>query len=592
MTNQESSEGPTLTVVIPTHDVGPWIAECLKSVLRQTEQSIEVIVVDDHSTDDTVGIVDTMMRADPRIRLVIAEDRGGANARNSGAALARGRYLIFADGDDIVPDNAYASLVESLEVSQSDMAVGNFLKFSAKKTWEPGVNWRLFSHPQQSVELADRPALIRGRACWNKMFRTEFWLGEAIEFPEVVRSNDIVPMTQALTAARSIDIVPDFVYLYRDRPGMASMTARASRVASLLSYLEQELICARLVVAHSHAEVINEYFSLFCQADGWVHLSKFRSMPISRSGDDGVQLDRAAHILDEILALVPKAAWARVPRARQRVYRLFADRYFDTLAYLDLDGNLGVGDAVASAASFELLVESAAVLRNYEPGEVVLFGDAVRYRLVDPLLEVAPTMPLEEISELAARVTAFQALIGPPDLSQPSASSELLRLCLAGDPVQIQQLARLHHALAFVARSVDHDQNSVRVLVGVEGLAEDDDLTLVLRLRGTNTVRTWGAVRRDTNRDMDVSTVTFVVMSPDVREVGTWDAWLRVASGGVSFERLLRVDHERARTPRARRAAFVVLEVTRPGNALVIVRRSIFAVRAAKRVLSRLGRGT
>ncbi|MET4050993.1 hypothetical protein ABID81_000326 [Frigoribacterium sp. PvP054] len=264
--------GTMLTVVIPTHDVEPWIDELLTSVLAQGLPGMEVIVVDDHSVDGTLERVRRRADLDPRVKVIEARDAGGATARNIGVASSSGRYIVFADGDDIVPHGAYVAMVEAAESSGSDIVFGDYLKFSTTSTWNPTKNWPAHRSRRSSVPFASEPSLIRGRACWNKLFRRSLLTDNDITFPEVPRSNDIVPMTRAYLAARRVDVVDECVYLYRQRPGTSSMTARAGAELASVSYLTQEAECARLVVSHGDDAVMSAYSSLIFDSDAWVHL--------------------------------------------------------------------------------------------------------------------------------------------------------------------------------------------------------------------------------------------------------------------------------------------------------------------------------
>src|SRR5699024_6993801 len=111
---------PLLSVVVPTHNVRPWLRQLLDSVLRQIDD-MEVVVVDDRSTDGTVDLAGAVADREPGVTAIAPPGEGGGSARNAGAARARGRYLVFADGDDLSPDGAYAALTASLEKSGSDM---------------------------------------------------------------------------------------------------------------------------------------------------------------------------------------------------------------------------------------------------------------------------------------------------------------------------------------------------------------------------------------------------------------------------------------------------------------------------------------
>ena len=273
-------------MIVPTHNVRPWIRETLGTVLAQRDGDMEVIVVDDHSTDGTVEIIEDLARANPALRLVTAAVRGGGSARNEGVAQARGRYLIFCDGDDLVPDGAYAALVESLEASGSDIAFGDFLKFSPTETWRPTAAWPAYSQGRTRFTAEEVPSILYGRACWNKAFRRTFWDRSGAMFPDVPRSNDIVPMTMCYLAASAIDMVDDIVYLYRERQGATSMSSRAANAESLLSYFEQELACADLVAAAESSELSTVFSSLVLDRDGWVHLARYLRESERRAEDD------------------------------------------------------------------------------------------------------------------------------------------------------------------------------------------------------------------------------------------------------------------------------------------------------------------
>lgn len=266
---------PLLSVVVPTHDVAPWIDELLESILAQGVDDMEVVVVDDRSGDDTRDRVLAIAARDSRVSLVESPSAGGGNARNHGVESASGRYLVFADGDDLVPRGAYRAMVDSLERTGSDLAIGDHLKFSPSLTWSPTARWTDLAEQVDGATAEDVPWAISGRACWNKLFRRSFWDRTRIEFPEVPRSNDIVPMTRAILAASSIDVVPRCVYLYRDRPGRTSMTARASADAAASSYFRQEAACAALVREHAGPAVGRVYSRLVFDADAWVHLSSW-----------------------------------------------------------------------------------------------------------------------------------------------------------------------------------------------------------------------------------------------------------------------------------------------------------------------------
>ncbi|MBC7277507.1 glycosyltransferase family 2 protein [Nocardioides sp.] len=296
---------PELSVVVPAHDVGLWVGELLSSILEDQSTAaepldLEVILVDDASTDDTFEIAEAYAARDPRLTVVRSPGRGGGQARNHGVSLARGRFLAFADGDDLVPRGAYAAMLRKTRATGSDMVVGRFFKLFSDRVWWPVRAWPAFDEERTLVRLADVPSALRNRACWNRVFRRDFWDSAQISFPDASRSNDIEPMVHALTTAR-FDIVTETVYVYRDRPGPGSMTARSHSPAGIISYLEQELCCARRIVELGDPLVCAEYASLIFDADGWMAIVRaLRGMAVV----DPKALEPARALVAELVGLL------------------------------------------------------------------------------------------------------------------------------------------------------------------------------------------------------------------------------------------------------------------------------------------------
>ncbi len=115
---------PLLSVVVPAYQVVEWLEESLRSVLDQSLADLEVVVVDDGSSDGTGELADRIAAGDDRVRVVHQPNAGLGAARNAGTAAATGEFLTFADSDDLVLPGAYELLVGSLRTSGSDLAIG------------------------------------------------------------------------------------------------------------------------------------------------------------------------------------------------------------------------------------------------------------------------------------------------------------------------------------------------------------------------------------------------------------------------------------------------------------------------------------
>lgn len=271
MADQRAMPGgtPDLSVVMPTKNVGPWVAEAVHSVLTQSVSDIELIVVDDGSTDDTLEVLRGI--DDPRLRVIESDGgRGGGTARNIGVSLARGTYLAFADGDDLVPEGGYAALLGQARRTRAEMVVANYVIFSpttlnSRQEWFP-----LYGRTREGISIADEPRFLRDRVCWNRVFLRDAWEAAGIRFADAPRSNDIQAMTDAYCAF-AFDVLPDAVYMYRRRAGSSSMTARRTAPESVVAHFTQELGCLASVRRLQNPGVMASYAREMLDNDVWAH---------------------------------------------------------------------------------------------------------------------------------------------------------------------------------------------------------------------------------------------------------------------------------------------------------------------------------
>ncbi len=108
------TENPLVSVIVPVYNTEPWLEECLDSIIRQTLHEIEIICVNDGSTDRSLEILEAMADADDRIRIICQENRGLSEARNTGVRAASGEYLYFMDSDDVLYPDALETCVENM----------------------------------------------------------------------------------------------------------------------------------------------------------------------------------------------------------------------------------------------------------------------------------------------------------------------------------------------------------------------------------------------------------------------------------------------------------------------------------------------
>lgn len=114
-----------ISVIVPVYNIEPYIEKCIKSILFQTYDNLEIIVVNDGSTDNSFDLCCKLAMNDPRIRVINQKNAGLSEARNAGLRIARGKYIAFVDGDDYIDEQMYEKLFERLIEDQSDLALCN-----------------------------------------------------------------------------------------------------------------------------------------------------------------------------------------------------------------------------------------------------------------------------------------------------------------------------------------------------------------------------------------------------------------------------------------------------------------------------------
>lgn len=212
----ESPEAPCISVVIPVYNMDKYLSECLDSVLTQDLRSIEIICVDDGSTDSSLSLLERYATVDDRITVVHQINGGAGAARNRGMKLARGRYIAFIDPDDYYPDESVlSSLFDAAERSGKPLCGGSF------STVDPNgmvvdafpETTPLHTIKREGYYSAD---LIQNDYCWIRLlYKRSFIEEHEIVFPEYRWYEDPVFLTRVLEAAGGYYCIPDVVYRYR-----------------------------------------------------------------------------------------------------------------------------------------------------------------------------------------------------------------------------------------------------------------------------------------------------------------------------------------------------------------------------------------
>jgi CDP-glycerol glycerophosphotransferase len=191
-----------ISVVVPMYNVAPYLQTCLESLAQQTMADLEVVMVDDGSTDESAAIAERYVERDPRFKLVRQRNAGLGAARNTGVPHATGDLLAFVDSDDVVPRHAYELLRGALDRTGSDFASGNVMRLTPFGMTKAGFVGRVFDRSRLKTHITRFPALVNDRTAWNKLFRRSFWDEHGFRFPEGVYYEDTGPGPSTSSTSR------------------------------------------------------------------------------------------------------------------------------------------------------------------------------------------------------------------------------------------------------------------------------------------------------------------------------------------------------------------------------------------------------
>jgi len=215
-----SHSQPRISVIVPCYNVEPYVEDCLDSLIHQTTNVIELIVVDDASTDGTWKKIEKYEQL-PFVTTVKLETNGGLGAaRNRGISLSRGDYLLFVDSDDWLVAGALDKLASFIDSRQPDLVFFDYARVYPRVGMIASPYFDLFENAALAQSEEERKTLLLGfpPMAWFKLYRRAFIADSGIEFG--VGFYEDISWTYPLTLlAERIEVIPDVLYCYRQREG-------------------------------------------------------------------------------------------------------------------------------------------------------------------------------------------------------------------------------------------------------------------------------------------------------------------------------------------------------------------------------------
>lgn len=208
-----------LSIIIPVYNVAEFVEKCVNSVLKITNITFEIIIIDDGSTDDSLDILSKNYGSLKNVRIVTRENRGLSATRNEGLSMACGEYVYFIDSDDFIDENGFVSLFKEGEKRKADVIIGNAYQFN-NEGFERYPNIILHDVMTDGVDVLSNYYLkCCSSVVWRSIYRRKFLLFNNLFFLEGVYYEDMEWSPRVLSAAHIVYLSSEYFYYYRLRKG-------------------------------------------------------------------------------------------------------------------------------------------------------------------------------------------------------------------------------------------------------------------------------------------------------------------------------------------------------------------------------------
>ena len=241
--NTKNGKVTKVSVIVPVYNAGEYIGQMLDSVLGQSMQEIEIICVNDGSTDNSGEIIRSFMDRDSRIMLLEQPNINAGAARNQGLLHARGKYVVFWDADDQFHRRALELMCRKMQKTQADICVCGVCEFvQGGKMYETDGYLKTDLIPDKDpfnkFDLRDTIFNFGSNMVWNKMFRRKFLVSHQLRFQEIRQANDTAFVMKAMFAADRITYVDRYLAFYRvDNADSLTMKSSETVFCPYESYL-------------------------------------------------------------------------------------------------------------------------------------------------------------------------------------------------------------------------------------------------------------------------------------------------------------------------------------------------------------------
>lgn len=273
-----------VSFIIPVYNIEKYICECVQSLLCQTYNDFEIILVDDGSTDNSSQICDNLSKKDSRIRVIHKINGGLSDARNEGVKLSQGEYIIFVDGDDFwMNSNSLESLIEII----NKFPECDFLGFNCSYYYGDNTSYKRWVEYDKSLSfpihknMAVYKLISSGTmpmTAWSKLISSKFIKDNNISFIKGLKGEDIPWIIDMFDKCNKCIFVNNYVYAYRQNvTGSITSTGGFSSFNDVLNTIYREI---DLIENRSFSKEGKDALYSFLAYELCILLARLRTLPI------------------------------------------------------------------------------------------------------------------------------------------------------------------------------------------------------------------------------------------------------------------------------------------------------------------------
>ncbi len=268
-------KSPKISIVIPVYNVESYVDECIRSVVNQTFSDIEIIVVDDCGTDNSMAIVEKYAKTDNRIKIVRHKKNSGLSAsRNTGIEHSSAPYLMFCDSDDFYDPTMCQEMFNAIEQSGSDIAM-----CGTNVIYEADEEFRTSDITNYSIKYTGTHNVTNDiiDACnvnvWNKIYKKSKLQEHQLEYPVGLKYEDAYFFKMYMLWAKNITFIDKQLYNYRRRVGSIMNQTLKKCDNSAIDHLKIAIACFDYMKKHKKYDNNSKYFwsSIFVTYFNYAH---------------------------------------------------------------------------------------------------------------------------------------------------------------------------------------------------------------------------------------------------------------------------------------------------------------------------------